>query len=184
MQQLHFLTNLYHPRRIDWCKTVLRGISMTDFLSYLRRPPVAAARMHGSDNAIVGMVKFYKTPYGTLVSAHIHGLPSSNGIYAFHIHSGSSCTGNAEDPFANTGTHYNPGKQPHPYHAGDLPPLFSSNGRAFTVVLTDRFTPAEVIGRTVIIHAAPDDFTTQPSGNAGKKIACGEIKEYDRRTGY
>lgn len=156
----------------------------TDFLSCLRRPPVAAARVRGHGNAIDGIVKFYATPYGTLVSVHIHGLPSPNGIYAFHIHGGASCTGNADDPFADAGMHYNPGNQPHPYHAGDLPPLFSANGRAFTLVLTDRFRPEEVIGRTVIIHSAPDDFTTQPSGNAGKKIACGEIKKYDRRTGY
>lgn len=155
---------------------------MTDFLSYLRRTPVAVARVGGG--AVIGMVKFYATPYGTLVSASILGLPDPNGIYAFHIHSGASCTGNADDPFADTGTHYNPGKQPHPYHAGDLPPLFSTNGRAFSVVLTDRFTPQEVIGKTILIHAGPDDFTTQPAGNAGKKIACGEIKKYDRRTGY
>ena len=43
-------------------------------------------------------------------------------------------------------------------------------------VVTDRFTISDIIGRTVVIHKSPDDFTTQPSGNAGAKIACGEIK--------
>ena len=46
-------------------------------------------------------------------------------------------------------------------------------------VLINKFTVNEIIGRTVIIHSQPDDFTTQPSGNSGKKIACGEhIYEY------
>jgi Cu-Zn family superoxide dismutase len=44
-------------------------------------------------------------------------------------------------------------------------------------VLINKFTVNEIIGRTVIIHSQPDDFTTQPSGNSGKKIACGEIIE-------
>jgi Cu-Zn family superoxide dismutase len=42
-------------------------------------------------------------------------------------------------------------------------------------VLTDRFTLDEVIGRTVVIHALRDDFTTDPAGNSGEKIACGTI---------
>ena len=46
---------------------------------------------------------------------------------------------------------------------------------AYMCVYTDRFTISEIIGRTVIIHNMLDDFTSQPSGNAGEKIACGEI---------
>lgn len=119
-------------------------------------------------------------PYGVIVRAEIINLPRGTGIcnnpiFAFHIHSGNRCEGNAEDPFADAGSHYNPNNCPHPYHAGDLPPLFSANGRAISVFLTDRFTVREIIGKTVIIHSSLDDFTTQPSGNAGKKIACGVI---------
>ncbi len=121
----------------------------------------------------------YKTVF--LITAEVHGLPveqdCSGGIFGFHIHEGNVCTGNADDPFANTGGHYNPINCPHPYHAGDLPPLFSNNGYAFMSVLINKFTVNEIIGRTVIIHSQPDDFTTQPSGNSGKKIACGEIIE-------
>ena len=87
-------------------------------------------------------------------------------------------TGNEDDPFADAKTHYNPKSCPHPYHAGDLPPLFSANGYAYSAVLTDRFTVDEIIGKTVVIHSSPDDFTTQPSGNAGRKIACGVITAY------
>ena len=57
-----------------------------------------------------------------------------------------------------------------------MPPLFGCNGAAFSVFLTDRITVNEIIGKTVIIHSDPDDFTSQPSGNAGTKIACGVIR--------
>ena len=59
--------------------------------------------------------------------------------------------------------------------------LFGSNGLALSLFLTNRFSIDEVIGRTVIIHDRPDDFTSQPSGNSGTKIACGVIQ---RITGF
>ena len=151
----------------------------------LRRKPQAVAIMKGSADysAIAGQVFFCQTELGILVAADITGLPKAgtrcqSPIFAFHIHSGASCTGSMEDPFSGAMTHYNPGNCPHPYHAGDLPPLFGNNGYAFSVFLTDRFSIQEIIGKTVIIHKNPDDFTTQPSGNAGEKIACGVIQRY------
>lgn len=154
-------------------------INVSELLSHT---PVAVASVRGgaSNHQINGNVRFYQTPKGTFVVAEIVGLPVSedkcgNGIFAFHIHSGTSCTGNPQDEFADVGTHYNPTDCPHPYHAGDMPPLFSSNGTAFLAFVTNRFTANEIIGKTVIIHDSPDDFSTQPSGNAGNKIACGEI---------
>ena len=133
---------------------------------------------------IRGMVLFYAVRGGVLVRAEITGLSKGGAcespIFAFHIH-GGVCSGNADDPFADAGMHYNPGNCPHPYHAGDLPPLFGANGNALLVCLTDRFGMDEIYGKTVIIHAKPDDFTTQPSGNAGEKIACGVIQPTARR---
>ena len=82
------------------------------------------------------------------------------------------------DPFAGAMTHDNPENCAHPAHAGDLPPLFGNNGRAAAAVLTDRFTVREILGKTVIVHANRDDFTTRPSGDAGTKIACGEIMRF------
>lgn len=149
--------------------------------------PDATAEVMGSSDYpdIRGKVRFHQTDKGVLVSAEIYGLPTAksavsqscaNDIFAFHIHGGSSCSGNANDPFANTLTHYNPKNCPHPYHAGDLPPLFGNNGYAWMRVLTDRFTVSDVLGKTILIHSAPDDFTTQPAGNSGAKIACGVIR--------
>lgn len=61
---------------------------------------------------------------------------------------------------------------------GDLPPLLSTHGAACSAVYTGRFYPDDVVGRTVVIHMNPDDFKTQPSGDSGEMIACGEIHEW------
>lgn len=153
-----------------------------DLLSVLRGRPQAAAKITGSESCpdISGSVRFYQTQLGVVVRAEIRGLPCSDGpcgarIFGFHIHEGGTCAGNMDDPFAEAMAHYNPCGCEHPQHAGDLPPLFGNKGYALSVFLTDRFSVRDIIGRTVIIHGSPDDFTTQPSGNSGKKIACGEI---------
>lgn len=117
---------------------------------------------------------------GVLLSIQVKSLPISDDvcqkpIFAVHIHNGGNCTGNSTDPFADAMTHYNPNNCNHPYHAGDLPPIFGANGLGFSACLTNRFTAEEIIGKTIIIHSAPDDFTTQPAGNSGTKIACGVI---------
>lgn len=153
-----------------------------EILSALRRKANAEAHVSGSGKypALKGIVRFYQTCGGVLVRAEITGLPVGKAckdrIFAFHIHEGTQCAGNDKDPFADAKGHYNPQNCPHPYHAGDMPPLFGVNGSALSVFLTGRFTVREILGKAVIIHAMPDDFTTQPSGNAGEKIACGIIK--------
>ena len=143
----------------------------------------AEARLTGSGDHphLSGLVRFYQTRAGVLVCAEVRGLPHSGlpcqgGVFGFHIHKGTDCGGSMEDPFADAMSHYDPDGCQHPYHAGDLPPLFENGGYALSVFLTDRFTVDEVIGRAVIIHDHPDDFTTQPSGNSGAKIACGVIR--------
>ncbi|MBR0442811.1 MAG: superoxide dismutase family protein [Clostridia bacterium] len=149
----------------------------------LGRRPQARAVILGNEQYpnIRGEIRFHQTPRGVLVIAEVRGLPQGIGacaspIFGFHIHEGGTCTPrDGENPFANTGMHDNPTNCPHPYHAGDLPPLFSANGFAFGACLTNRFTVNEIDGKTVVIHSAPDDFTTQPAGNSGTKIACGEI---------
>ena len=152
-------------------------------MSALRRRPDAEAVIRGSADypAVSGRVRFYQTGRGVLVVSEVSGLPETGarcaaGVFGFHIHSGSRCSGDSADPFAVALTHYDPSDCPHPAHAGDLPPLFSNRGCAFGAVLTDRFTVREIVGRTVIVHARPDDFTSQPAGMAGEKIACGQIR--------
>ena len=85
-----------------------------------------------------------------------------------------------------TGGHFNPYGKPHGHHssgerhAGDLPALRANKaGRANVQVELDQITlrsgKANIIGRALIIHADPDDYKTQPTGNAGARIACGVI---------
>lgn len=149
------------------------------------KPPESYAFVKGSAEYpdITGMVSFYPLWGGTIVAVQISGLsknesdPCYPSIHGFHIHEGSSCRqgSNPKDAFPQTGGHYNPKNCLHPEHAGDMPPLLENDGFAFQIFYTDKFLPEEVVGRTVIIHSNADDFTTQPSGNSGIKIACGEI---------
>jgi Cu-Zn family superoxide dismutase len=156
--------------------------NFVNFASVFRRRATAAAIIDGSNEypSIQGRVMFYQLRNGVIVRSELSGLPVGSrpcggSIFGFHIHEGTSCTAKGNDPFGNTLTHYNPYGCPHPYHAGDMPPLFGVDGYAFSAFLTDRFTVDEIIGKTVVIHSSPDDFTTQPSGNSGSKIACGVI---------
>lgn len=144
--------------------------------------PIATATIRGSKEyeTIRGKVDMYDTYGGTILIVEVYGIPreieeSSAGFLGFHLHSGGSCTGTTGEPFANVEGHYNPEGTEHPRHAGDLPPLLVNNGNAWMSVYTKRFYPENVIGRTIIIHAQPDDFRTQPSGNSGPMIACGEV---------
>lgn len=145
------------------------------------RIPDAVARLLGGTDApeLIGIVRFFQRRDGVLLEVQAEGLPeSATGFYGFHIHEGTSCAG---ADFAASGGHFTPGKAQHPDHAGDLPPLLGDGGKAYMQVLTGRFRVEEVLGKAVILHADPDDFHTQPAGNAGPKIACGIIHPVSKR---
>ena len=157
---------------------------MTDgILRFLANQPQAFAHVRGSESFpdVQGLVTFYDFLDGTIVMADISGLPDSQEpcerkFYGFHIHEGASCTGNETDPFADAGAHYNPDGCPHPAHAGDMHVLEGNRGRAWLSFYTERFTPAQVRGKTVIVHDMADDYHSQPSGDSGQKMACGIIQ--------
>lgn len=149
-------------------------------IGYYFGRPAAIAEISGGElfPNLHGTVQFYNTNRGTIVAADVSGLPPdmppcNMKIFGFHIHEGFDCSG---VNFENTGGHFNPNGCTHPNHAGDLPPLFNADGKAFMIVLTNRFKVWDIIGRTIVIHSSPDDFTSQPSGNSGEKIACGVIR--------
>lgn len=153
-----------------------------ELASILSGFPEATAIIRGDDKhpLLAGIVLFFSTPFGTMVAAEIKGLPErqdcESSVFGFHIHEGESCQ-SVGSPFSETGGHYNPKNCPHPAHAGDMPPLISSKGGyAVSVFLSSEFLLADIIGKTVVIHAEADDFHTQPSGAAGEKIGCGIIE--------
>ncbi len=142
--------------------------------------PDAVAWITGNDKYpdLNGLVKFYRTQNdGVLVEAELFNLPNVTkkgavNVYALHIHEKGDCT----KPFDQTGNHYSRTKADHPNHTGDLMPLLGNEGYAWMAFYDKRITIPEIIGRSIVVHAEPDDFTTQPSGNSGEKIGCGIIQ--------
>lgn len=137
-------------------------------LQFSNQTPDAYAKITGDKNhpAIKGEVYFFDVYDGSLVMIQLEGLTNGN-FHGFHIHEGSTCD--------NMGGHYNPTNMEHPLHVGDFPSLLATERFSWMAFYTDRFHPEDIVGRTAIIHENPDDFHTQPSGNSGPIIACGEI---------
>ena len=149
----------------------------------LSMPPLSYALIAGGPKypSIHGVVYFYPLWNGSFVMAEVSGLPIRDNLcpeafFAFHIHQGNVFQGTEEDPFSQVGSHYNPYHCPHPSHAGDLPLLLGNEGYALSFFYTQSFHPLEVVGHTVIIHDKADDYHSQPAGDSGAKIACGEIR--------
>ncbi|MDX9871844.1 MAG: superoxide dismutase family protein [Clostridia bacterium] len=150
-------------------------------------PLIVKAELQGGPLApgLSGAVYFISVPGGTKVKVEVRGLPpyqpaqgenSPIGPHGFHLHEFGACDiGDPANPFAGAGGHWNPDNQPHGHHAGDFPVLFSNNGFAKMSFFTNRFKPADILGRAVIIHQNPDDYRTQPTGNSGLRLACGVI---------
>jgi len=131
----------------------------------------------------LGEVTFEQVGNKVRVGAVVRGLkPGSE--HGFHIHQVGDCS---SGDGKSTKGHFNPHGKPHghhasrAHHAGDLPSLrATNNGHAKLDAMLDGITlvpgPITIVGRGIIVHADPDDYKTQPTGNAGARIACGVIK--------
>lgn len=138
----------------------------------------ATATLVDTAGATIGTAHFVEDAAGLLhVNVKVDGL--APGLHGIHIHEVARC-----DPtFAAAGAHHNPPGAAHGAHAGDLPNLIVNDaGRGRLNASTERATLSagavsvfDVDGSSIIIHAAPDDFVTQPTGNSGARIACGVI---------
>lgn len=147
--------------------------------------PALKADIKGSEvhPKIAGTVLVYWLPEGFYLQADLEGLPGSR-VFGLHIHDGLVCAPvGSDEPFSEAGGHLNNCGEgtwcsQHPYHAGDLPSVFSdAEGNAAARVYIDRAQIEELSGKPIVIHGLPDDFKTQPSGNSGVRIACGILKE-------
>jgi superoxide dismutase, Cu-Zn family len=132
------------------------------------------------NNKVAGTVTFSKVEQGVKIVADIKGL--TPGSHGFHIHQLGDCSAPNAD---SAGGHFNPQAKKHgapdsmERHAGDLGNLMAdSSGRAY-LERTDNVIalsgPDSIIGRGIIVHEASDDMMTQPTGNAGGRVACGVI---------
>jgi Cu-Zn family superoxide dismutase len=145
--------------------------------------PVASATLQPkSGSSTAGTVSFSQRGDGVMVTVDISGL-KPNAEHGFHVHEKGDCSG----PDAmSAGGHFNPmGKKHGPatgeHHAGDIPNLKSdAAGRAQGSFMIPGLSvgsgPADVIGRSVVVHRDADDYKSQPAGNSGPRIACGVIR--------
>ncbi len=145
----------------------------------------AKASLQTADGKDAGSVTLTQTHLGVLLALTVKGIPA--GEHAFHVHAVGKC----EPPFDSAGGHFNPeGKKhgmmsPEGAHAGDMPNLhMPASGELIVEVLNEAVTlekgkPNSVFdadGSAVIIHADKDDYKTDPTGDAGGRIACGVVQ--------
>jgi Cu-Zn family superoxide dismutase len=148
--------------------------------------PAATAELHDATGRVVGEATFTQNlpEGGVWIRVVASGL--TPGVHAIHIHAVGRC---APPDFLSAGGHFNPGGHKHGFlnpegvHAGDLPNMVvPASGSVryeaanYRVTLgpgpTSLFGPG---GTAMVIHAQPDDYTTDPAGNAGARVACGLI---------
>lgn len=128
-----------------------------------------------------GEVVFERKPGGVEVVARVEGL--APGTHGFHVHEVGDCS--SPDASSAKG-HFNPGNQPHGAreasrrHEGDLGNIAADASGKAEAKLVDRQLaldgPESIVGKAVIVHEKADDFTTQPTGDAGGRVACGVVK--------
>jgi Cu-Zn family superoxide dismutase len=145
----------------------------------------AKAELKNAEGRTIGEAKLEQTKDGIRIKGDITGLPP--GAHAFHIHEVGKC----EAPFESAGGHFNPGHKKHGkdnpqgMHAGDLPNIQVTDGRPVKIDVVARGLSLDggaqsvfdADGSALVIHAAADDYKSDPAGNAGDRIACGVIKQ-------
>ncbi|MCI8781744.1 MAG: superoxide dismutase family protein [Lachnospiraceae bacterium] len=150
-------------------------------LSTLTATPDAYAIIQGGSSFpdLTGVINFYQTNWGMglVIEAEFANLPNTTAnaprFLGFHLHENGTCN----DNFTNTGMHYNPTEADHPYHLGDFPSILNSNGYAYLAFYDGYLSLPAILGRSVIVHSQRDDFSSQPSGDSGDKIACGIVQK-------
>ena len=136
-----------------------------------------------SGSSVRGSVTFTQDGDEVRVRANVSGLPP-NSEHGFHIHDKGDCS---SGDGMSTGGHFNPTGKPHgpqsgEHHAGDMPSLtadgYGNATASFELkgVAVGGGGPTDLVGHGLIVHKDPDDFRTQPTGNAGARIACGVIR--------
>ena len=132
----------------------------------------------------IGQIQLLDSPAGLVIQTNLTQLPP--GPHGFHIHEKGDCS--AADA-SSAGGHFNPTSQPHgnaqgggAHHLGEQANLQADAGGTakvnahFSGVTLGDGGANDVMGKAIVVHADADDYTSQPSGNAGGRIACGVIR--------
>ena len=145
----------------------------------------ASAAFKNAEGKEVGSANLTQTQHGVLINVSVKGVPP--GEHALHVHAVGKC----EPPFTSAGGHFNPGNKKHGllaaegHHAGDMPNLHIPQSGDLTVetvnadVTLEKGKPNSLFdadGSAIVIHAGSDDYKTDPTGEAGGRIACGVIQ--------
>jgi Cu-Zn family superoxide dismutase len=148
-------------------------------------PPMARAVLKGTDGADHGTVTLTQTASGVLLKGGLTGLPP--GAHGLHLHESGVC----DPPFETAGDHFNPARAEHGFlvesgpHAGDMPNIHVPQSGALTIEILNAMvslddnaleTLFDEDGSALLVHADPDNYEGQPSGNAGDRIACAVIE--------
>jgi superoxide dismutase, Cu-Zn family len=160
--------------------SLIAAIFMVGCATTLKGPDGIAQLSARSGSNVSGTVNVSEVPGGVKVQAKVRGL--TPGEHGFHIHEVGDCS--APEAISAKG-HFNPSGKEHglfsspEHHGGDMPNLIANaQGEAtysFELMGVSLAGTGGVIGRSLVIHADPDDYKSQPAGNSGKRIACGVI---------
>ena len=171
--------------RTAWGFIGLAAILLAGVAPVQAQTQTAKAALKTADGKDAGSVTLTQTPRGVLLALSVKGLPP--GEHAFHVHAVGKC----EPPFDSAGGHFNPDGHKHGMlaaegaHAGDMPNLHIPAGGELTVevlntsITLEKGKPNSVFdtdGSAIVIHAGKDDYSTDPTGNAGGRIACGVVQ--------
>lgn len=166
-------------------KAILRAtLAATAFFALPLAANAATASLKSPEGKDMGTLMLVQTSDGVRITGEVRGLEP--GEHAFHIHAVGKC----EPPFKSAGGHYNPGNNPHGKHgggphAGDMDNVtVVDSGPVKIDVVNPRVSlsaPAkgtlfDADGSAIVFHAGPDDYKSQPSGDAGGRVACGVIQ--------
>ena len=177
---------------MNFLKTFFIGLLIASFAGLIALAQTPAAKSSAASkgisvlhpatgNKVTGIVTFTPVADGVQVHAEITGL--TPGKHGFHVHEFGDCS--AADA-SSAGAHFNPANQPHAgpdaaaRHEGDMGNVEAdASGNAKLDYVDHQISVTNdsksVIGRSVVVHAKPDDLKTQPSGDSGARIACGVI---------
>ena len=151
----------------------------------------AIAHLAGASGSLVsGTLTLMQTTAGVRIQGDLGGL-APGSTHGFHVHETGDCS--AADA-SSAGGHFNPGGSPHGkaetarHHVGDIDNISADpSGVAHVDAIVagtvlggsgsgSTSTSTSILGRALVVHAAPDDYRTQPSGNSGTRIACGVVR--------